>query len=44
MDELKTAIEIGEMVREKPKEHMDVLVSRIMAEINEPQVKCSNIG
>ena len=42
MDELKTAVEIGEMVRQKPKEHMDVMVSRIMGETNTEEVQVEN--
>lgn len=46
MDELKTTVEIGEMVREKPKEHINVLVTKIMAEIKTKvtQENISNSG
>lgn len=46
MDELETAFQIGEMVREKPKEKMAVLVNKIMSEGNEKgyQVKAVENG
>ena len=42
MDELSTAVEIGEMVRDKTKENMSVMVNKTMSEIITIGVQKSN--